>query len=73
MARTLNLGETDLSPINPQTVLAAGALAALAGIAAALLVLPIPSPNAQSVTFILGALAGALTMQGMTPKPPNAV
>jgi hypothetical protein len=54
-----------MNSINPQVILAAGALAILGGIGAAMLVLPIPPANAQSVTFILGALAGALTMQGV--------
>jgi hypothetical protein len=62
--------------MNPTVILAAGALAILGGIGAAMLVLPIPAPNAQSVTFILGALAGALTMQGAVksaspPAPPQ--
>ena len=58
--------------VNPPVLLAAGALAILGGIGAAMLVLPIPPANAQSVTFILGALAGALTMQGtakIVPPP----
>jgi hypothetical protein len=67
-----------MSPLNPQVLLAAGALAALSGIGTALLVFPIPAPNAQSVTFVLGALAGALTTQGIShatapanpPSPP---
>jgi hypothetical protein len=49
---------------NPPVILAILALTILGGIAGAMLVLPIPPANAQSVTFILGALAGALTMQG---------
>ncbi len=59
-----------MSPLNPQVGLAAGALAILGGIGAAMLVLPIPPANAQSVTFILGALAGALTMQGVVKTTP---
>ncbi len=56
----------------PTVMLAAGALAILGGLGAALLFTPIPAPNAQSVTFILGALAGALTMQGASkPTPPK--
>ena len=62
-----------MSPLNPQVVLAAGALAILGGIGAAMLVLPIPPANAQSVTFILGALAGALTMQGAVKSAPPTV
>jgi hypothetical protein len=62
-----------MSPLSPQVILAAGALAILGGIGAAMLVLPIPPANAQSVTFILGALAGALTMQGSVKAPPSPV
>lgn len=57
------------------SVLAGLALLILGGVGAAMLVLPIPAPNAQSVTFILGALAGALTMQNSpraAPAPPPA-
>ncbi len=60
-----------MNAINPQVILAAGALAILGGIGAAMLVLPIPPANAQSVTFILGALAGALTMQGVVKTAPS--
>jgi len=56
--------------LNPQAILAAMALVMLGGIGAAMLVLPIPPANAQSVTFILGALAGALTMQGTVKAAP---
>lgn len=55
---------------NPAILLAAGALVILGALGGALLIHPIPAPNAQSVTFILGALAGALTLQG-AGKPPN--
>jgi hypothetical protein len=62
-----------MTSLNPQIVLATGALGILGGIGAAMLVLPIPPANAQSVTFILGALAGALTMQGASKvaQPPG--
>jgi hypothetical protein len=61
--------------INPPVILAIFALTILGGIGAAMLVLPIPPANAQSVTFILGALAGALTMQGTAKAaaPANTV
>ncbi len=61
-------------PINPQLLLAGFALAILGGFGVTMLFTPIPTPNQQSVTFILGALAGALTLQGVghTPVPPPA-
>jgi xanthosine utilization system XapX-like protein len=49
---------------NSQTILAAGALLILGALAGAMMLLPIPAPNATSLTFILGALAGALTVSG---------
>jgi hypothetical protein len=58
--------------LNPPVLLAGCALLILGGIGAAMLVLPIPSANSQSVTFILGALAGALTMQGTAKGGPPA-
>ena len=60
-----------MTTLNPQVILAAGALAILGGIGAAMLVLPVPASNAQSVTFILGALAGALTTQGVVKTAPS--
>lgn len=57
---------------NPPVLLAAGALLILGGIGALMLFVSIPPPNAQSVTFILGALAGALTMQGAVKAAPPA-
>ena len=53
-----------MNPFNAPTVLAAAALVILGGLAAAMMILPIPSANATSLTFILGALAGALTVSG---------
>jgi hypothetical protein len=62
-----------MSPINPQTVLSSIALVILGALGGAMLFEPVPSANATALTFILGALAGALTMQsGNTPKPPAA-
>lgn len=47
-----------------QEVLAGLALLILGCLGGAMMVLPIPSSNATSLTFILGALAGALTVTG---------
>ena len=43
-------------------------VASLTILGVGLLLLPIPTANAPSLTFILGALAGALTLQG-TARP----
>ena len=62
-----------MASINPQLLLAGFALAILGGFGVTMLFTPIPTPNQQSITFILGALAGALTMQGVgraSPSPP---
>jgi hypothetical protein len=47
-----------------QTLLAAGALIIMGALAGGMLFIPIPAVNATSMTFILGALAGALTVSG---------
>jgi hypothetical protein len=47
-----------------QTLLAATALLIMGALAGAMLFIPIPAGNATSMTFILGALAGALTVSG---------
>ncbi len=50
--------------VSAQDYLAGGALVIMGGLAAAMLVFPIPTANATSFTFVLGALAGALTVSG---------
>ena len=45
-------------------LLAGMALLILGALAGAMMLLPIPPANATSLTFILGALAGALTVSG---------
>jgi hypothetical protein len=47
-----------------QELLAGLALVILGALAGAMMVMPIPSVNATSLTFILGALSGALTVTG---------
>jgi hypothetical protein len=38
----------------------------MGGLGACMMFMPIPQSNATAMTFILGALAGALTMTGTT-------
>jgi len=58
--------------INSQ-VLAGAALLILGALGAGMLVVPIPAANATAMTFILGALAGAITVSGggKPPSPPD--
>ena len=49
---------------NTSELLAGIALIILGALAGALVFFPIPGPNATSLTFILGALAGALNVAG---------
>ena len=51
-------------PVNYEVWLSAIALVLLGGMGMFMLFQPIPQANAQSVTFVLGALAGAITMAG---------
>ena len=52
--------------INYELLLSAVALVFLGVLGGMMLFFPIPKDNAQSVTFVLGALAGAVTMAGGT-------
>jgi outer membrane lipoprotein SlyB len=47
-----------------QTVLAAAAMAILGVLAGLMMFFSVPAPNATSLTFILGAIAGALSVGG---------
>jgi hypothetical protein len=52
--------------INYEMLLSGLALIFLGVLGGLMLFVPIPKDNAQSVTFVLGALAGAVTMAGGT-------
>lgn len=52
---------------NAQAILAGGALLIMGALGCIMAFVPIPAVNATSLTFILGALAGALTVSA-TPK-----
>lgn len=53
-----------MSKITAQELLAGFALLILGGLAGGMLFVPIPAANATSLTFVLGALSGALTVSG---------
>jgi hypothetical protein len=53
-----------MTPPSSQAVLAGAALVILGGLAGAMLFVPIPAGNAGPMNFVLGALAGALTVSG---------
>lgn len=53
-----------MTPPHSQTVLAGIALVILGGIGCALVFQAVPSGNQQLLTFILGGLAGAITVGG---------